>query len=99
MGGHLVVRPHPKPLGQDHEPTGTQPDGVTDARGAAIGIERTGGAIVPPVFSLSHNCINKDKANIIINPRLYIIHLLIISPTTAVIVMDSNEPRRTYSVS
>lgn len=45
LGGHLVVRPHPEPLGQDHEPAGAQPDELTDARGAAVGTERTGGAI------------------------------------------------------
>lgn len=49
LGGHLVVRPHPEPLGQDHKPAGAQFDGVIDARGAAIGTERTGGAIAPPV--------------------------------------------------
>lgn len=48
LGGHPVVRPHPKPLGQDHEPAGTEPDGVADARGAAAGTQRTGGAIAPP---------------------------------------------------
>lgn len=48
LGGHLVVRPHPKPLGQDHKPAGTELDGVADARGAAVGTERTGGAVAPP---------------------------------------------------
>lgn len=51
LGGYLVVRPHPKLLGQDHEPAGTELDGLTDARGAAVGTERTRGAIVPLVFS------------------------------------------------
>ena len=54
--GHLVVRPHTKPLGQDHQPAGSELDGVTDPRGAAAGTERTGGAIAPLViFSLLHN--------------------------------------------
>jgi hypothetical protein len=45
--GHLVVRSHFKPLGQDDQPVGAELDGVTDARGAAVGIERSGGAIAP----------------------------------------------------
>ena len=45
--GHLVVRPHLKRLSQDYEPAGAELDGLTDARGAADGIERTGGAIAP----------------------------------------------------
>ncbi len=39
-GGHLVVRPYPKPLGQNHQPVGTQLDGVTNAGGAGDDIER-----------------------------------------------------------
>lgn len=52
LGGHLVVRPHPKPLGQDHQPAGAELDGITDARGAAAGTKRTGGAIAPLVITL-----------------------------------------------
>ena len=48
LGGHLVVRPHLKPLGQDHEPVGAELDGVAHSRGAAAGTERTGGAIESP---------------------------------------------------
>lgn len=51
LGGHIVVRPHLKPLGQDYEPAGTELDGVADARGAATGTERTGGAIAPLVVT------------------------------------------------
>lgn len=54
LGGHLVVRPYPKPFGQDHEPTGAELGGVTDARGAAAGTERTRGAIAPLVFLFFH---------------------------------------------
>lgn len=43
-GGHLVVRPHTEPLGQDHKPAGAQFDGLADARGTAVGIERMMGA-------------------------------------------------------
>lgn len=49
LGGHPVVRSHPKPLSQDHQPAGAEPDGLTDARGATVGTERTGGAIAPLV--------------------------------------------------
>ena len=49
LGGHLIVRPYPKPLGQDHQPAGAELGGVTDAGGAAVGTERIGGAIVPLV--------------------------------------------------
>ena len=49
LGGHPVVGPYLKPLGQDHEPAGAELDGVTDARGAAVGTQRTGGAIAAPV--------------------------------------------------
>lgn len=53
--GHLVVRSHLKPLGQDYEPTGAETDGIADARGTAVGTQRSGGAIAPPVvFPLSH---------------------------------------------
>ena len=45
--GHSVVRPHPEPLGQDHQPAGAELDGLTHARGEAVGIERTRGAIAP----------------------------------------------------
>jgi hypothetical protein len=44
--------PTPKPLGQDHQPAGAQLDGVTNARGAADGTERTGGAIAPLIVFL-----------------------------------------------
>ena len=44
----LVVRPHLKPLGQDHKPTGAQFDGLAHTRGEAVGSERTGSAIASP---------------------------------------------------
>lgn len=52
MCGHLVVRPYLKPLDQDHQPAGAELDGIADARGAAVGTQRTGGAIAPAVVFL-----------------------------------------------
>lgn len=51
LGGHLVVRSHPKPLGQDHQPAGAELDGFADARGAADGTQRIKDAIAPLVVS------------------------------------------------
>ena len=46
LGGHLVVRTHPKPLGQDHEPASDELDGLADARGEADGVARADWTVV-----------------------------------------------------